>query len=104
MSDKRKTKRVPLKITSKVSAKDCTTCNDTVNISHGGLFISTPEPLDEGSEINLALQLPDGESVAIKGKVKWVRQNEKEGERAGMGIEFVGISEKDIKKIKKLTE
>jgi len=102
MSNKRKNDRVDLRIKSEVHAPDAMTYSSTVNLSSGGLFISTPEPLSEGTELFLALQLPSGETVEIKGKVKWVRQNEIEDERAGMGIEFVDLKDEDAGKLKKL--
>lgn len=102
MSNKRKNDRVDMKIKSEVHATDAMTYSSTVNLSSGGLFISTPEPLSNGTELLLALQLPGGETVEIKGKVKWVRQNEVEDERAGMGIEFVDLKEEDAAKLKNL--
>lgn len=75
MSNKRKHERVNVTIKSEVQSPESITLSKTVNISRGGLFISTPEPLDQGSEVNLAIQIPGGEIVQIKGRVKWVRQN-----------------------------
>jgi len=102
MGERRKNERYRLKVKSEVRADDFLTYSDTVDLSKGGIFISTPEPIGIGSPINLAIQIPgEEEPVEIKGVVKWVRSNEKEGERAGMGIEFAGISESEASIIKK---
>ncbi len=91
MDDKRKHKRLKKKMKSEVHSKEGMTFSDSVDISKGGIFISTPEPIGSGSEINLSIQMPGGKVVDIKGIVKWVRNDDKEGERAGMGIEFTDV-------------
>ncbi|HNR90214.1 MAG TPA: PilZ domain-containing protein [Spirochaetota bacterium] len=104
MSNKRKHDRANVTIRSEVRSPESITLSKTVNVSRGGLFISTPEPLGEGSELNLTIQVPGGEVLEIRGKVKWVRQNEVDGERAGMGIEFVDASDKDVIELKKIMD
>jgi uncharacterized protein (TIGR02266 family) len=104
MKNKRKHDRIDKNMKAEVHAADRMTFSKAVNISQGGIFISTPEPLSEGSMINLALQIPSGELIEIKGQVKWIRQDESDHERTGMGIEFVEVSEKDISVINKFLD
>ena len=102
MADKRKYSRKIKHIKSEVHSDEGMTFSNTVDISSGGIFISTPEPPGEGTEIMLSLQLPGEEPVDIKGIVKWVRSDENGENKAGMGIEFTDASEKEISKVKKL--
>jgi type IV pilus assembly protein PilZ len=66
-----------------------------VNVSKGGLFINTPEPLPIGTAVKLIVNLPGAKfPFDLEGRVAWV---EKVGNGAnvspGMGIEFVGVDE-----------
>jgi uncharacterized protein (TIGR02266 family) len=67
------------------------------NVSSGGLFVKTDNPLPKGDRFLLKLQLPDvGQTLSIECEVAWSR---KAGDRAsagtnGMGIRFVEMDEK----------
>jgi len=97
MDNKRSHPRIKKTIKSEVHFEEGMTFSNSVDLSKGGIFISTPEPLGEGSEINLSLHLPGKKTLDLKGKVRWVRQDEQDGERAGMGIEFEEIDEDVLK-------
>ncbi len=64
------------------------------DISQGGLFIETPELLPEGSVARLLVSLPnDGPTLKIIARVAhWVA----EGERTGMGMEFMHVEGEPI--------
>jgi len=70
----------------------------TGNVSNGGLFIKTGNPLKQDTKFLLKLQLPDlPEPITIKCGVAWAK---KEGENrdarpVGMGIKFLEMSRKD---------
>lgn len=102
MKEKRKFARTKVDTKSEVHFDEGMTFSSSTDMSNGGLFISTPEPLSEGSEVSLSLQIPGEESVDIKGIVRWVRESDGEDSRSGMGIEFVDISENDLENIKKV--
>ena len=108
MDEKRKYKRIPTTIKSEVHFDDGMTFSKSMDLSKGGLFISTPEPLNVGSEVSLSLQIPGEDPVDIKGVVKWVRESvdmaNSESEKIGMGIEFSTLSEPELKRLRKLTE
>ncbi len=61
------------------------------DLSSGGAFVRTPEPLASGELVQLSLKPPGSfaalrGALTVKGYVVWSRP---EGEQAGMGIEFV---------------
>ena len=64
----------------------------TRNISKGGTFIKTRNPLGIGTAFVFHLHVPTLEQpIELSGRVKWLIQDgeEKAGEEPGMGIEFV---------------
>ncbi len=102
MKEKRKHDRLKVTVKSEVVFEEGFTYSNTVDVSKGGLFISTPEPIGIGSPISLAIQIPGENPVELSGVVKWVRNEEKDGERAGMGIEFNDMGDERIDSLKKL--
>jgi len=97
MSYKRKSERIKKGIKSEVFAEEHVTFSSTVDLSKGGIFISTPEPLAIGSEVSMSIHMPGHGELEVKGIVKWVRTDESESEKAGMGIEFMNV-DSDLKK------
>jgi uncharacterized protein (TIGR02266 family) len=75
-----------------------------VNISPGGIFISTERPSPVGTMLYLQFSLKDG-SKLIEGMGRVVRvQPGGPGVPKGMGIEFVQFDEKSIDLIAKICE
>ena len=99
--EKRKNERINKKIKSEVHSEYAMTYSTSIDLSSGGIFISTPEPLANGTELLISFKTPDGENVEIKGVVKWISDND---EKSGMGIEFVNISENARKHVLKMNE
>ncbi len=89
MEDKRKHQRVETNLKSEVHSEEGMTYSTSSDMSKGGIFIMTPEPLHTGSEVALRLRLPGKKEVEIKGVVRWIQDGDKDGERSGMGIEFM---------------
>lgn len=104
MDNKRKSRRIAKKIKSQVSAPDSLTYSTTHNLSDGGMFISTPDPIAPGTELELSLKLPNGEFMNVTGIVRWTRDEDPDGDPAGMGIEFASITDAEVSKIKKILE
>jgi len=72
----------------------------TGNISSGGLFIKTEQPLEEGCQFKLKLQLPGvSDPLQITSEVVWTRKPEgsQADTPAGMGVKFCEISTTDRK-------
>ncbi|HWM86851.1 MAG TPA: TIGR02266 family protein [Kofleriaceae bacterium] len=60
----------------------------SVNLSRGGVFLETEEPVDLGSEVTLQLEVPRAGPVLLSGRVTWRRaQADKDGP-VGIGVEF----------------
>ncbi|MBW1797204.1 MAG: TIGR02266 family protein [Deltaproteobacteria bacterium] len=75
----------------------------TANASNGGLFVKTEKPLKVGFQFILKLQLPGVPNpLQIKSEVRWARPPEKgqPDQPAGMGIQFLEISENDTRVMK----
>ncbi len=102
MDEKRKYKRSKTDLKSEVHFDEGMTYSKSVDVSKGGLFISTPDPLEAGSEVSLSLQIPGEDPVDISGVVRWVRREEDDNNKAGMGIEFLDLSDVEIEKLKKI--
>jgi len=82
---------------------DCSTrqfffSNYVCNISKGGLFIRSDEPLPLDSEISIVLHLPGtGRSIFATGRVIWNCEIEEDTSPTGpgSGIRFVGMTAGD---------
>lgn len=102
MPDKRKEERIKKTIRSEVRSDEALTYSSTVDVSNGGIFISTPEPLKNGSKIELTITIPGDGEVNLNGLVKWIREDESGDMRAGMGIEFQDMDASTKQKLGKL--
>lgn len=70
----------------------------TGNVSSGGLFIRTDNPLSQGEHFFLKLQLPDlSEPLKINCEVVWSRKKEgaSDAKPPGMGVKFLEMSRQD---------
>jgi type IV pilus assembly protein PilZ len=79
----------------------------TRNISKGGTFIRTDRPLEQGTEFVFALTIRGlPEPLRLRGRVKWiVRPGEAtESAPAGMGIEFMYVSDEERRHTEAIVE
>lgn len=63
------------------------------NVSRGGVFVHTSEPLSPGRRVLVEIQLPGGPPVEAIGRVAWSKRVMTPRERdqeAGIGVEFLG--------------
>jgi len=63
------------------------------NVSRGGVFVKTAEPLDPGRRLLVEFKLPTGQPLEAIGRVAWVKRTVSADPRenqAGVGIEFLG--------------
>ena len=63
------------------------------NLSEGGAFVRTSEPLKPGRRVMLELRLPEGEYVETIGRVAWTKHvlaPDGKDRETGVGIEFMG--------------
>jgi Tfp pilus assembly protein PilZ len=66
------------------------------NLSRGGAFIHTREPLAPGRRLLLEIELPDHSSLEAIGRVAWTKRvmtPREQDQEAGIGIEFLGGAE-----------
>jgi len=97
MPDNRKSERIKKGVKSEVFSEEHVSFSSAVDLSKGGIFISTPEPLNNGSEVNMLIHIPDHGELELKGVVRWVRTVDSATQKAGMGIEFTNVNS-DLKK------
>lgn len=102
MDEKRKHIRVKKKLKSEVHSSDGITYSTIMDLSMGGLYISTPEPVAKGQTVELFLYVPGEEPINIQGVIRWNKPEETAEHRAGMGIEFTSITDMQAKTIKKI--
>lgn len=78
--------------------------NFSINISTGGLFLETTEPLAAETPLVLEFTLPDRpRPIRCRGRVAWVNQPEspkKADLPPGMGIQFVDLGLSDMQAIR----
>ena len=77
--------RVPLDMAVQLKGEGQQQQARTRDISHNGLYLKTETVLPENSPVELTLELPEGKSLELFGKVKRVEQN---GEN-GLGVYLV---------------
>lgn len=62
------------------------------NLSRGGVFIRTAEPLEPGRRLVVELDLPDGTPFEAVGRVAWTTHRLQRGPRKGVGVQFLGAA------------
>jgi uncharacterized protein (TIGR02266 family) len=64
------------------------------DISRGGIFLRTTNPLPVFEKITIVLELPGGEEVELRGEVVRAIEPEKAGPvvAAGMGVQFIDLT------------
>lgn len=95
MSENRAHPRLPIKIRVDFTSDDAVKSAFSMNISAGGIYVTTPKPLPPGDEVVIQLYLPslDG-PVEVLGEVVWTNVHP-EGRNdfpEGMGIRFTNVS------------
>ena len=75
----------------------------SVNLSTGGLFLETPDPLPVETPLDLEFDLASsGSLIACQGRVAWVNppdRSRKPRLPAGMGIQFMNLSLEDMERV-----
>ncbi len=104
MSDvKRDDDRVPVRVPARISTIDAerdpgsggryfrASHEVCLNLSRGGVFIRTSDPLELGHRLVVELDLPDGNRFQAIGRVAWVtkRLGKEEPSQRGVGVQFV---------------
>jgi len=75
----------------------------SLDVSTGGVFVSTYEPARSGTNVSLYFVLPDGHAVNAEGVVRWARAAS-EDSPPGMGVAFISISRESLAHIAQFCE
>ena len=98
MAEKRRHPRraIPVEISAKESGGHGELLWEGADLSPGGAFLKSELLLEKGETLTLEFSVP-GKSRRFKtgARVAWVRRFPKADEVAGMGLEFVSMSEDD---------
>ena len=97
--ERRVNSRIPISLEVTFDSGEQVLSSYLFDLGEGGIFIGTPEPLDEGSTIRLCFHLPGmSNSLLVMGSVIW-RQGSGDSSRPGMGIKFDEISDNDRERL-----
>ncbi|HPM77236.1 MAG TPA: TIGR02266 family protein [bacterium] len=106
-AEKRRDIRVHLKarVDYELLSEDTFLFEYTSNVSRGGIFLATRNPLPVGTVIRMHFSLPtNNRKIEVKGKVAWINEFKpgKKNRNPGMGVEFVNLTEEDMTAITQL--
>jgi len=91
--ERRSTERVPLVLEVEYRTTGHLLVSYCANLSRGGLFVATDDPLPVGTRLTLMLSIPGGgPNVAIDAEVRWTDAGS-EASTTGMGLAFEGIDD-----------
>ena len=73
----------------------------TANISRGGAYLRSWEPLESGRRVIVVLDLPSGEELQLTALVAWTRRELRHAPSedlaaTGYGLEFFGCSSREL--------
>jgi len=105
--EKRAHPRKPIELKVEYKRLNTFFADYTRNISKGGTFIKTRNPLDVGTAFVFHLHIPTlTHPLELSGRVKWIVADgeEKPGEEPGMGIEFVYETGESRQKVQQMVE
>ncbi len=72
------------------------------NVSAGGLFVRTSEPIHPGRRVLVEVSLPGGESIEAVGRVAWTRTALRgDDPEAGIGLQFVGAAADSLARLER---
>lgn len=101
-STKRSNRRVPCNLSVSIRDGETIYRSSTLNISDGGILITTEHPLKIGTHIDLTLELPTSDRpITAVGKVAWFGSaaGPDGAAKAGVGVKFSRIDPKDLQAI-----
>lgn len=111
--------RVPLSVPVRISTIDPETDPSTgkpyfrtseetsANVSRGGTFVLTREPIAPGRRLLIEIDIPDGPRIQTIGRVAWTRtviEPAEESPTSGFGIEFTGGSPEHLLRLREFLD
>lgn len=104
LSSKRKHARRALSVDVRAASTDARGSElvfESVDVSIGGAFLRSDLLLELGDQLDMAIPLPKQTPVRALGRVVWVTRDPRIKGNAGMGIEFVDMTEDDRQRLAK---
>jgi uncharacterized protein (TIGR02266 family) len=69
---------------------------ETADLSTGGTFLKSDLLLEEGETLSFEFRIPGAEKTLLaQARIAWVRRFPADGQAAGMGVEFMAMSDED---------
>lgn len=100
--DKRAHPRIPIELRVDYPKLNAFFADYTRNISKGGTFIRTRQPLPKGTRFVFRLSVPTlEEPILLEGEVAWTRADDEE---PGMGIRFVYADDEARARVDRMVE
>ena len=93
-AERRRHPRENVSLQVRLEGPDQLLSGSSENVSIGGVFIETPLNIELGTLLHVICTLPDDSVVEADGVVSWKRQ-ERDEVPAGVGVEFLAMSEQD---------
>src|SRR5688572_4376424 len=88
MSPDRRQPRIPISLEVQYRTTGAFLVAYSINLSKGGIFVETNEPLEVGERVSLAFEVPGAGKLEVEGAVAWVRTGGQDGLPDGMGVQF----------------
>jgi type IV pilus assembly protein PilZ len=88
MSPNRRQPRIPISLEVQYRTTGAFLVAYSINLSKGGIFVETNEPLEVGERVSLAFEVPGAGKLEVDGAVAWVRSGDQDGLPDGMGVQF----------------
>ncbi len=81
----------------------------TANLSRGGAFLRSWEPLESGRRVIVAIDMPLGGELQLTARVVWTRREMRGGssqevEAPGYGLEFFECSDRELARLDRLLD
>jgi type IV pilus assembly protein PilZ len=87
MADRRQP-RLPISLEVAYRTAGAFLVSYSINLSKGGIFLETSQPLEVGEHVTLRFDVPGVGPLEVVGTVAWVRNGSHDGLPDGMGIQF----------------
>jgi len=93
MSDRRQP-RLPISLAVAYRTAGAFLVSYSINLSKGGIFIETSQPLEPGEHVTVRFDVPGAGELEVAGVVAWVRQDSADGLPDGMGVQFEELDQR----------
>lgn len=93
MADRRQP-RLPISLEVAYRTAGAFLVSYSINLSKGGIFLETSQPLEVGEQLTLRFDVPGVGPLEVVGTVAWVRSGSHDGLPDGMGIQFDQLDQK----------